>query len=149
MKLYRTPTGRWCGTQADARQACSREDNRPDAFEHVDVPTDKPSLIAFLNELRAAERQREAVRAPIPAEAPERSSDGSQASLDADKIDWTANRRRAWDAQAICEFLQSEATQAQVEEVFASIGARWGEARGSDKHTPAQIWGDPDTEDLL
>lgn len=145
MKLYRTPTGRWCGTQADARQACSREDNRPDAFEHVDVPTDKPSLIAFLNELRAAERQREVVRASTSAEpgcpAPQASNIVSVSDGGGVKVGPTT--------QAICEFLQNEATQAQVEEVFASIGARWGEARSRDKHTPAQIWGDPDMEDLL
>ena len=41
MRLYKTQVGRWSGTQADARTDGS--------FEQVDVPTDKPGLIAFLN----------------------------------------------------------------------------------------------------
>lgn len=39
MKLYRTATGTWAGTQSDAGKG----------FTQVDVPTDKPGLLAFLN----------------------------------------------------------------------------------------------------
>jgi len=42
MKLYTDYKGRWAGTQSDAKQF--------DAFEQVEVPTDKPTLLEFLNE---------------------------------------------------------------------------------------------------
>lgn len=42
MKLYTDNKGRWAGTQADAKQL--------GAFEQVEVPTDKPTLLEFLNE---------------------------------------------------------------------------------------------------
>jgi len=39
MRLYRTVAGTWAGTQADAGKD----------FEQIEVPTDKPSLLAWLN----------------------------------------------------------------------------------------------------
>ena len=42
MKLYTNNQGKWAGTQADAKQLGD--------FEQVEVPTDKPTLLAFLNE---------------------------------------------------------------------------------------------------
>lgn len=44
MKLYTNNKGEWAGTQADARK-CFKNDMRI-----IEVPTDKPSLLAFLNE---------------------------------------------------------------------------------------------------
>lgn len=44
MKLYRSLGRIWTGTQATARQAQGGKD-----FEEIDVPTDKPGLMAFLN----------------------------------------------------------------------------------------------------
>jgi len=44
MKLYTNNQGQWAATQADARKLF-RNDMRI-----VDVPTDKPSLLAFLND---------------------------------------------------------------------------------------------------
>jgi hypothetical protein len=41
MRLYHTPTGQWAGTQAEAKAL--------GLFELVEVPTDKPGLLAFLN----------------------------------------------------------------------------------------------------
>jgi len=49
MNLYRskTPNGLvWSGTQADARELHGGKD-----FEHIDVPTDKAGLMAFLNDM--------------------------------------------------------------------------------------------------
>ena len=40
MKLYTNVKGQWVGTQAEAKKI--------DAW-HTDVPTDKPSLLAWLN----------------------------------------------------------------------------------------------------
>ena len=43
MKLYKNSNGVWAGTQADARKMCGKD------YIEVDVPTDKPSLLRFLN----------------------------------------------------------------------------------------------------
>ena len=42
MRLYTDSKGRWAGTQSDAKQF--------GAFEQVEVPTDKATLLEFLNE---------------------------------------------------------------------------------------------------
>ena len=47
MKLYTDNKGRWAGTQSDAKQF--------GAFEQVEVPTDKPNLLVFLNEQRVGD----------------------------------------------------------------------------------------------
>ena len=43
MKLYKISSGVWAGTHLDARKYCGK------AYSTVDVPTDKPSLLRFLN----------------------------------------------------------------------------------------------------
>ena len=43
MKLYKNSEGVWAGTQADARKMCGK------GYSTVDVPTDKPNLLKFLN----------------------------------------------------------------------------------------------------
>ena len=43
MKLYKNSKGVWAGTQADARKMCGK------GYQTVDVPTDKPNLLKFLN----------------------------------------------------------------------------------------------------
>ena len=43
MKLYKNSEGVWAGTQADARKMCGK------TYSTVDVPTDKPNLLKFLN----------------------------------------------------------------------------------------------------
>ena len=47
MRLYVTPAGQWAGTQADAKKLGQ--------FAEVDVPTDKPGLLAWLNEQRVGD----------------------------------------------------------------------------------------------
>jgi len=42
MRLYTDSNGRWAGTQSDAKQFGE--------YEQVEVPTDKPTLLEFLNE---------------------------------------------------------------------------------------------------
>ena len=42
MRLYTDHQGNWAGTQADAKQFGE--------YEQVEVPTDKPTLLEFLNE---------------------------------------------------------------------------------------------------
>jgi hypothetical protein len=68
MKLYRSKGTTWTGTQADAR-AIERD------FESIEVPTDKPGLLEFLNtfEVRFVEREQEASpEAETPASDPVR-----------------------------------------------------------------------------
>ena len=43
MRLYKNSNGVWAGTQADARKYCGKD------YTTVDVPTDKPNLLGFLN----------------------------------------------------------------------------------------------------
>ena len=43
MRLYKNSNGVWAGTQADARKMCGK------TYSTVDVPTDKPNLLKFLN----------------------------------------------------------------------------------------------------
>ena len=45
MRLYTNRHGSWVGTQADAR----KEFGFKNEWREVDVPTDKPSLLEFLN----------------------------------------------------------------------------------------------------
>lgn len=53
MKLYRSKGSIWTGTQADAKAAQGGTD-----YETIEVPTDKPSLLTWLNEfdVRPGER---------------------------------------------------------------------------------------------
>lgn len=84
----------------------------------------KNDVIALLNDARET-----ALESAAPAPAPEAIGDPTQAGVDADRIDYTANRKRQWTADEICEFIQDEATQAQVENIFTSLGVRFGESR--------------------
>jgi hypothetical protein len=63
MRLYRTEAGKWAGTQDEARQLAGR------AWSQVEVPTDKPGLLAFLNEM-AAKAPRSPVERLEPDHAP-------------------------------------------------------------------------------
>jgi len=65
MKLYTNGKGAWAGTQADAKKAQLSK-------EPVEVPTDKPNLITFLNENKVMPPVAEKVAEvePVEAEAP-------------------------------------------------------------------------------
>lgn len=47
MRLYTDNQGNWAGTQSDAKKFGK--------FEQVEVPTDKPTLLEFLNEQRVGD----------------------------------------------------------------------------------------------
>ncbi|WP_347269875.1 hypothetical protein [Rhizorhabdus histidinilytica] len=82
MRLYRTPGGRWFGTQSGAGNACVDEAQPRSAWTEIDVPTDKPGLLDWLHlncgpavvEAFRAEREldrlreREAVARTTPAQ---------------------------------------------------------------------------------
>lgn len=50
MKLYQTPHGTWCGTEAAWKAAMKAEGSDPKAATRklIEVPTDKPGLLEFL-----------------------------------------------------------------------------------------------------
>lgn len=68
MRLYRTRSGNWVGTQADATRV-AREDGSNGHWRQVEVPTDKPGLIAWLGSQQIAEEtiDRASLLDPIPA----------------------------------------------------------------------------------
>jgi len=53
MRLYRTDAGKWAGTQEEARALAK---SAGCAWHQVEVPTDKPGLLAFLNQEQALYR---------------------------------------------------------------------------------------------
>ena len=63
MRLYTNMKAEWFGTQADAKAAGAE-------WWEVNVPTDKPNLIAFLNGMSACAGAIEALRSDTPAAAP-------------------------------------------------------------------------------
>jgi hypothetical protein len=67
MRLYLVPNGEWAGTQADAKVIAKRV-GQP--FKEVDVPTDKPNLLEFLNLHHVGAPAPEPVEAPPPFVAP-------------------------------------------------------------------------------
>lgn len=50
MRLYRTRAGSWHGTQAEAGNACIDEAQPRTGWSEINVPTDKPGLLDWLNE---------------------------------------------------------------------------------------------------
>lgn len=63
MRLYRTGAGQWTGTQADARALAGKD------WAEIEVPTDKPGLLAWLND-QATPPDTGRMAAPQPAAAP-------------------------------------------------------------------------------
>lgn len=121
MKLYLTQAGRWAGTQADARV-----DGR---FDQIEVPTDKPGLIAWLNE-----QQRGAFPGSPQLSMIDEAGPVTQAHVDAVVAKPTPAPQQPpaqspnWKADSVMDWLLNEATTAQVEQLFARIGTRFHEA---------------------
>jgi hypothetical protein len=120
MKLYRIEQQsnglprEWLGTQDEAKK---RAREIGGFWEIVEVPTDKPGLLAFLNAMEAR------VRAPAAAPPPEPVAPTTALSV------VTPDTQRQWDGESIANFLLDRATVAQVENIFAAIGTRFAEAR--------------------
>ena len=84
MKLYRSKGSIWTGTQADAKAAQGGND-----YESIEVPTDKPSLLAWLNEFDVrpgAAPVRDQAPAPEPVEAPPAPEQEQPAEIDPTKM---------------------------------------------------------------
>lgn len=124
MKLYRnddmTAGEQWAGTQDEANRRFGR--NR---WQLVDVPTDKPGLLAFLNQMESdpytllsgpsALEPKKALVAP--------SSQSSNAEAPDMKMPMTP------DPQHLIDWIMDSATPAQVESVFTALGVRFHELR--------------------
>ena len=57
MKLYTDNQGRWAGTQADAKKFGE--------FEQVEVPTDKPTLLEFINDHKVCTTEEEPIEQKV------------------------------------------------------------------------------------
>jgi hypothetical protein len=132
MRLYRILGAGWAGTQADAK-AAAKDAGAP--WHEFDVPTDKPGLLAFLSDRNVPAQPDErakvdALRVPLerdPLDAPA-ATPATPAAVAADPAA-VARRERAFEADAIVEFILDRASVAQVEAIFAAIGTRFAEAR--------------------
>lgn len=112
MRLYRTAAGRWAGTQAEAGKG----------FTQVEIPTDKPGLLDWLNG-RGEE-------GPVELDAPERAPPAKATNLcPACHRSPSAGAAIAEsnDLEAIQVFILDRATQTQIEQIFSSLGARFHE----------------------
>ena len=122
MKLYRinTVTGpRWHGTQADAKAEAKQLGTE---FAQVDVPTDKPGLIAWLNAQMATDVQPETHQLD-PLEAAElRAVAAAGASTTVPD-----HAERNWEATDIEAFILERATVAQASRIFECFGTRFKE----------------------
>ena len=67
MKLYRTPTGHWAGAKDDAALLAKTHDT---TFEPYEVPYDKASLLAFLNDFKVGAENTATVVQTVIAEKP-------------------------------------------------------------------------------
>ena len=110
MRLYLTAAGRYVGTQDEARK-----DGKGWAL--AEVPTDKAGLIDYLNDqLPVADEPSFDNVVPLP---PPILREADPKLVDAGK--------RIRTADAIEDFILNEATVAQVENIFSTIGARFAE----------------------
>tara|TARA_Y100000015_G_C2387246_1_gene88142 strand:+ start:611 stop:979 length:369 start_codon:yes stop_codon:yes gene_type:complete len=66
MRLYTNRHGSWVGTQADARKQFGFKNE----WREVDVPTDKPNLLQFLNTYAVGGEKVEPIVADTPRTAP-------------------------------------------------------------------------------
>lgn len=121
MRLYRIGA-LWRGTEADAK-AAARETGV--GCEKIEVPTDKPGLLAFLNQLSATERE---VAATQVRTEPAKPRPGSCPVCDRTEKA-AAQVAESQDLQAITDFILDRATPTQIEQLFASLGARFHELR--------------------
>ena len=135
MKLYRILGKGWAGTQAEAK-AMSREHSRPS--HETNVPTDKPGLLAWLNERNVPatigcgdhggipEPETDAPGGSLPEQAARVPTDAPE---QAPTLDTKALRAvQANDLGAIADWIFA-AEPWQIESVFQALGARFHEMR--------------------
>lgn len=132
MRLYCTDAGQWAGTQADARALAGK------AWEEVDVPTDKPGLLAWLNGNKVAAGGPSAVPGltlapivvaeathlaePAPIAAPTTCPKCSRTPRAAETL------AKGDDIEALAEWIW-RAEGWQIERVLGALGGRLAELR--------------------
>lgn len=120
MRLYVTEKGRWAGTQADANALLKEHGDK--GWEQVEVPTDKPGLLSFLD-VHRVNAMCDSALAMVEPERP-------AIPLAPDSKPETVERfARDREASEIEDFILNRATVAQVERLFAAMGTRFAEAR--------------------
>lgn len=118
MKLYLIGSiGMWAGTQEKARAACKAMGE--DGFYPIDVPTDKPGLLEFLNSHAVCRAENTTCKGgtdeqPVPSI--ERDAPG------------------AVNADAMLEWLFDHAEPRHVERIFEALGTRFHEMRKAHDH---------------
>jgi hypothetical protein len=114
MKLYETRTGEIVGTQAEAK-ASGR------GWQQVEVPTDKPGLIAYLNNNRH-------IPCDLPHETTERlpAPPVGSGSAECDKCKWTPKARQQY-SERIARDLTTDAMVSYIENADAALLARLAE----------------------
>ncbi len=95
MRLYRTPSGKWAGTQDDAKALAKAEGT---TWALVEVPVDKPGLLAFLNDHRVGTTPSAEPRAEPPRVAPISAQRDMSAGATLARMD-----NPGIDVDAICE----------------------------------------------
>lgn len=132
MRLYRIGA-LWRGTEADAKAAAKEAG---EDWHKVEVPTDKPGLLGFLNQLAPA--------APVDAPIDDALEDGAIAGISdaAKRILQPGSCPRCdrapaaaaliadgEDLQAVETFILDRAKPSQIERIFAALGTRFHELR--------------------
>jgi hypothetical protein len=121
MRLYRILETGWAGTQDDAKIR-SKEAGRP--WHVFDVPTDKPGLLAFLeernvpaseSELGQVDKPRELLE-PEPMDAPPAPAEPPRQQL-----------QDSYTASDIEDFILNRANVAQASNIMACLGSRFAE----------------------
>lgn len=115
MRIYKTQAGRWAGTQAEAGKG----------FTQIEVPTDKPGLLVWLNENAAddppiIQEERRVEGFQIPPEP--------RAELDDTKARKAELIAKGKDVEALGEWI-FEAEIWELERIFGMLATRLGEMR--------------------
>jgi hypothetical protein len=119
VRLYQIiATGSWFGTQADAKTAARQAGC---SYEQVEVPTDKPGLLCFLN-----------VRVGTPATDTPPNDDPPEDRRKAEAAGLVPLRpvnqsQESLTASEIEDFILNRASVAQVENIFSCLGTRLAE----------------------
>lgn len=139
MKLYLTQAGRWSGTQADARKDGS--------FEQVEVPTDKPGLLDWLNTqqqggypgVKVIDAALRDEGSPVQGEGSAETYAKANEMLDlhaakcAEAKPTVAKTRGPKSADDVMEWVLDEASAGEIENLFSALGARFHEMRRAAK----------------
>jgi hypothetical protein len=105
MILYQTVDGQWCGTQAEARSVAGKD------WVQVNVPTDKPALIDWLNK-----------RDWITRDTLDRLEPSNEPDDTMPLVREAAKRVSIYEIE---DYILNRATVAGVEDIFAALGTRF------------------------